>query len=85
VGEELGDEILLNGLGDGEGSHAREVDVSEVDVSEVDVSEVDDGCDLPHLGERWRVVDVCEVVDKTRLWRLWIYSRMRKLPVLARF
>ena len=60
MGKELGDEILLDGLGDSEGRYAREVDVSEVD----------DGCDLPHLGERRRVVDVCEVVDKTRLWGL---------------
>ena len=58
MGEELGDEVLLDLLGGGEGRYAGEVDVSEVD----------DGCDLPHLGERWRIVDVCEVVDKTRLW-----------------
>jgi hypothetical protein len=53
---------LLDGLGDSEGSYAREVDVSEVG----------DGCDLPHLGEKCRVVDVCKVVDKakTRLGRL---------------
>lgn len=56
MGEELGDEILLDGLGDSEGSYAREVDVSEVG----------DGCDLPHLGEKCRVVDVCEVVDKAK-------------------